>query len=1246
MAMGSRYLFCSGYRRQNSVWQMSLISGLLLTNSSLVQATAYTPEMLRQAYIDASEALSAHDPAAFERLGLYYTPGRDLVAERFSQGANYFNSASSQLYELNPQNMAIRALPGDLSQRTLNYNFQWYQFDDYLSYYLYTLTDTDPESIRSAQALAREIAARLPPASVTQYQEPGRAINLNAALKVSRDWSTITRHWDSNAASWNTAEAQTNWGLDVTKAGYAYALGITGKGVNIGVLDSGIMTEHSEFAGSNGQGAPRVQTVTASGVYYANHPSYSATETDEYGIPVMTGELRQGEPFTLSGAYSPAINDEHGTEISALLAASRDGSGVQGVAFNANLFVANTGGTDSNRFQGSRDLDYNVFAASYAALAAHNVILVNQSWGQDSRDAIENDVGDISSSPTDNLAAMKAAFRPFWNAAQAGHKTWLDAMAEAGRQYNFVQVVSSANNSLGANPATNANLPWFYPELETKWLSVSGLNQIHAQVYNQCGSAKWWCVLGPSGMPSATPDGGYSPSVSGTSAAAPNISGAMALIAERFPYLAPAEIRNILLTTSTLQLADNPGQIPTETGLRTLDYLQPLHDAPAGTAQVPNEFGWGIPNLQKAMQGPGQLLGSTVANLPAGVRDIWANDISDEAIRARSQENDVEQAAWQQTMRQKGWLNGLPDNASADDKFEYAIGTARAQAASALATDSLTGATGVGSLVKLGDGELTLSGNNSYRGSTWIRQGTLSVDGTLVSPITVDGSGTTATHGGTLAGTGQVQQVTINQGGAIAPGHSVGTLRTGDITFNSGSLYLAEVNASGSSDSIHSAGRAQINGGTVAVALENRPGLLSQRQVRTLLGQRYTLLTAAQGIDGQFSSVQPNYLFLGTSLSYAPDSVTLNVGRNAQAFSAMATTRNTRELARAADTLAPGNPVLESIFQLTTPDQARLAFNQLSGQIHADMAATLINDSRYIRDTLYDRLRQADGQTAIGNIQAAEDNGSWAKILGAWGHASSDGNASAWHSSTWGALFGFDAPAGDTTRIGVASGYTRTQLNGSGRSSANSDNFPLALYAGQHFGNSQLRAGAAYTWHHIDTSRSVFYGSESGRQDATYNAQTAQLFTDASYHWRTPWLTLEPFVNLSYINYHNQSFHEHGDAAALGAQSQNNDATASTLGMRADKLWYVTKTAALKVGGELGWLHQYGSTNRNIRQHFTGGGQSFDSYSVPASRDGMVIRTSALLDIGTNTSISLGYSGLLSDNNQDNSVEANLSWRF
>ncbi len=72
---------------------------------------------------------------------------------------------------------------------------------------------------------------------------------------------------------------------------------------------------------------------------------------------------------------------------------------------------------------------------------------------------------------------------------------------------------------------------------------------------------------------------------------------------------------------------------------------------------------------------------------------------------------------------------------------------------------------------------MTLTGSNTYNGSTSINQGELLVNGSLLSPVTVN-------SGGTLAGMGHLSSVTVNSGGHLAPGDAPGAMTL------SGSLSL------------------------------------------------------------------------------------------------------------------------------------------------------------------------------------------------------------------------------------------------------------------------------------------------------------------------------------------------------------------------------------------------------------------------------------------------------------------------
>ena len=95
---------------------------------------------------------------------------------------------------------------------------------------------------------------------------------------------------------------------------------------------------------------------------------------------------------------------------------------------------------------------------------------------------------------------------------------------------------------------------------------------------------------------------------------------------------------------------------------------------------------------------------------------------------------------------------------------------------------------GAGSLVKTGNGTLTLSATNTYSGATTISNGTVVVNGR------VSGTGVTVKSGGELAGSGTVRSAVIESGGTISPGSSPGTMTlTNGLTWNAGGNYDWEI---------------------------------------------------------------------------------------------------------------------------------------------------------------------------------------------------------------------------------------------------------------------------------------------------------------------------------------------------------------------------------------------------------------------------------------------------------------------
>ncbi|WP_457302508.1 S8 family serine peptidase, partial [Phyllobacterium sp. P5_D12] len=158
-----------------------------------------------------------------------------------------------------------------------------------------------------------------------------------------------------------------------------------------------------------------------------------------------------------------------------------------------------------------------------------------------------------------------------------------------------------------------------------------------------CGYTKWYCVSAPGhNTNTASFEGeGLNKKESylnftGTSAAAPHVLGALGLVMQRYPYLSNAQVRDVLLTTSSHMGKTSEG--------------------------VPDDvYGWGLIDLKKAMSGPGQFLSRFNANLGEGVADTWVNDISQVALDQRQSDEAVEVAAWKQRKAERGWDKGFGD---------------------------------------------------------------------------------------------------------------------------------------------------------------------------------------------------------------------------------------------------------------------------------------------------------------------------------------------------------------------------------------------------------------------------------------------------------------------------------------------------------------------------------------------------------------------------------------------------------
>lgn len=172
---------------------------------------------------------------------------------------------------------------------------------------------------------------------------------------------------------------------------------------------------------------------------------------------------------------------------------------------------------------------------------------------------------------------------------------------------------------------------------------------------------------------------------------------------------------------------------------------------------------------------------------------------------------------------------------------------------------------GAGGITKQGAGTLTFSGNSDYAGFTNINAGRLLVTGV------VDGSTVIVNTGGTLGGTGSVNDVTVGSGGTLAPGIAPGDLTAkGDTSFTPGSTFALEINGPVPGTqydqlTVGPNGTISITGGDVTLALGYTPAgnelfTVIDNQSAGAISGTFTNLPQGGIISATFNAISYNFV--------------------------------------------------------------------------------------------------------------------------------------------------------------------------------------------------------------------------------------------------------------------------------------------------------------------------------------------------------------------------------------------------
>lgn len=286
------------------------------------------------------------------------------------------------------------------------------------------------------------------------------------------------------------------WGLDAISAPEVWAQGITGEGVTVAVLDTGVNYRHKDLRNNIWT---NVDEVAGNGI-----------DDDKNGY---VDDVR-GWKFVDTDTNDPVDLDSHGTHVAGTIAAVNNGFGVTGVAYNAKIMpIKVIDGVDDNS---TEKFDQNL-AAGIRYAVDNGARVLNMSLGA------------YIGEPT--LTATRKALKYAYNAGVV-------AVMAAGNYGNLsdkpMEPALFAKDNLGIA------------------VGASNRSQKIAYFSNPAGNTPLPFVVGPGvGVKSTVLRDGYD-SYDGTSMATPHVAGVVALMLSANPDLTPDQVRKILIETANL----------------------------------------------------------------------------------------------------------------------------------------------------------------------------------------------------------------------------------------------------------------------------------------------------------------------------------------------------------------------------------------------------------------------------------------------------------------------------------------------------------------------------------------------------------------------------------------------------------------------------------------------------------------------------------------------------------------------
>ena len=1055
--------------------------------------------------------------------------------------------------------------------------------------------------------------------------------------------------------SFETSEYQKDWGLTAMHASKAYALGFNGKGVTVGVMDSGaLLNIHPDLTGD------RFSVSSAKGEYGTvgnRYPQAVDKDAGKVGNP-----FKPGDKFDIDGNWKEGVNDSHGTHVTGTVGGNRDGSEFHGVAWGSNIIVGNTGATDDNNYGPFQDYQY--FKAAWGDLAdkvakanGKRGGVINNSWGTNTRVVDQKDKGHDgyntgvhlnvnTEAETDYefmlFAKRYGSFDTVPNNGIVDNNSFVYAAYEAVKDRNIVQIMTTGNRDM-KNPYYRALYPLYNPAAEKHWIAVAGLKQGSKtgsyeliKNFNEAGQGKWWTVAAPgNGIYSSTTDDHGNPgyaSWGGTSMAAPHVAGAMGVLMSRYDQMNALQVRDVMFTTANHKNADGSN----------MEGWTDVNGTVRKDGEVSDRMGWGVPDLDKGMYGPGQFLGKFEYNMAKDSLDVWSNDISNVALDQRKAEDDAwmtatkngTELAYGDIITGKDFVVKDGDGeVTESDRTSHIVGehekatllAAYAERAQAIKDKRANGYKGT--LVKQGEGTLIMTGNNSYAGTTTVEGGTLLA---FAESIGTDNKVTVKT-GGTFGVLSSYNDQFTMKGHLYSKEATTNTLEI-DLS-QGGKLYVD----AGSNVKVQ-----KVTFGSNKVISVGLAGADTETLVKAWNSKEAAVTGSFEVTDGQnvFDSVTTKnmdvksvFFKLGQT-TVGDKKIDVKMEKNADVtFEQFASTANEQKIAAAIE--ASGNKLTGEILSAKTENEIRDTYRALDDDFYATARNALVVNATAVSRTVMDQAR------GMGEGRSAEvDNGRariWAAGIGHWGEAEGTKNTMDVDFRT--GFLGAEALVLDNTKFGAFFGYGTTDYK-SGLNKIDGEDKHFGVYGLTDIGNVTMTYGVAYTDEDRDTVRVM----NTNVNQHSENASVLQGFVEGAYNFDLSVAKVSPYVGFTWARVETDAVTDHMDTNSYKTDEIKDDIQIATLGVRTS-VPFAMGNMPVALTADLGWSHYFGDTEGLVNVQMGEGGK-FAAIEGSELKDQANLGLGIVGQVAKHATVGVSYSGSWGSDINTHGIFANVRFNF